>query len=273
MNPDPTSNLNIDYRSTLNVARVHNATARENPERHAESRPISLWVSLAAIVIASIGATYFGANVGFGAAVAPLSYNKFGLNYQPKIPPSDAGVVDEGPVDPLVEGAKVYKSVCTNCHQINGLGVPGQYPPLDGSEWVIGSDERLAAIVSYGMTGPVTVKGQTFGAAVMPPHKPPTISSKKLAYVMTYIRNSWGNKAAPVSPEGVDSFLKRIGERNPYVQAEVLQIPENQMLPGPAAGATPGPATPAAGPPAAGPPASAPGGTNAPPAAPAPKPQ
>jgi mono/diheme cytochrome c family protein len=243
MTPNPNANLNIDYRSTLNVARVHNATARENPDRLAETRPISLWVALAAIVMASVGAGYFGAN-------ASLGYNKFGVNYQPQVPPSDLGTA-EGPVDPMEQGAKVYSSVCVNCHQKNGLGVPGQYPPLDGSEWVIGSDERLAGIVAYGLTGPVTVRGQTYASAVMPPHKPPTLSAQKLAYVMSYIRNAWSNKAPLVTPEAVTDYLKRTGERNPFTAAELEQIPVTQMLPGPAGAPAPGPVPAPGGPPVA----------------------
>jgi mono/diheme cytochrome c family protein len=260
MNPD--SNQNIDYRTTLNVARVHNATARENPDRFAESRPVSLWVSLGAIALSAIGATYFGSNVGFGAA-GSVNYNKFGASYQPQPPPYEGPGAEAGPVDPIAEGEKVYKSICVNCHQQNGLGVPGQYPPLDGSEWVIGSDERVAAIVGYGLSGPVTVKGQSFGAAVMVPHRPPVLTPKKLAYVISYIRNAWSNRAGTVAPEGIEEFLKRTGERGLFSAPEVDQIPANKMLnkpaepvaaPAPAVGAPPAgaPAAPAAATPGAG---------------------
>ena len=73
---------NIDYRSTLSLTRVHNALARENPDRVAESRPVSLWISLGAIAVAAIGAANFGANRGFGSD-GQVGYNKFGVSYKP----------------------------------------------------------------------------------------------------------------------------------------------------------------------------------------------
>ena len=75
----------------------------------------------------------------------------------------------DGPVDPRKLGEKVYKNKCVTCHLPNGLGQPGQYPPLDGSEWVQGGTERMASIVGFGLSGPVSVKGQTFSAAIMSP--------------------------------------------------------------------------------------------------------
>jgi mono/diheme cytochrome c family protein len=247
MTIEPDANAGIDYRTTLNVARVHSAIARENPDRLAEARPISLWVALGAILMSVIGAMFLGSNAGFGTG-GLVNYNRFGTKYEPD-KPFYQGAEGEKVQDPMAEGEKVYKNVCMNCHQQNGLGVPGQYPPIDGSEWVLGSDERLAAIVAYGLSGPVTVRGQTYGAAVMPPHKPPTLEIKKLAHVLTYIRGAWGNRAGPVAPEGVTEMLKRIGERGPYSEAELKQIPEDKMLIKPAAPAPlPTAATPGAAP-------------------------
>ena len=185
---------NIDYRSTLSLTRVHNALARENPDRVAESRPVSLWISLGAIAVAAIGAASFGANRGFGLS-GPVDYNKFGANYRPVAPPAvvpdDSGKVQ----DPFKLGEKVYKNKCVTCHLPNGLGQPGQYPPLDGSEWVTGGTERMATIIGFGLAGPITVKGQTYSSAIMPPHGPPVLTLPELAAVMTYIRGSWSNKA------------------------------------------------------------------------------
>ena len=61
--------------------------------------------------------------------------------------------------DPMTLGKKGYGTYCASCHTASGEGQPGKYPPLGNSEWVIGSKERLAAIVLHGLSGPVTVRG------------------------------------------------------------------------------------------------------------------
>ena len=65
-------------------------------------------------------------------------------------------------------GKKVYGNNCANCHQATGVGQPGSYPSLVGSEWVLGSKERLAAILLKGVQGPLNVKDATYGTMVMP---------------------------------------------------------------------------------------------------------
>ncbi len=224
-------NENIDYKSTLNVARVHGAAARENPELLAASKPASLWVVVASALIALGGGSYFGASMAMG-------YGK----YTPVVPAGGAAAAS-APVDDFAEGQKIYGLNCASCHQPSGVGLPGQFPPLDGSEWVSGSDERLGAIVLYGLSGPVTVKGQTYpGAAQMPAHLN-VLNSKKVAQVLTYIRGAWSNKAAPLAPEGIDDLKKRMGSRaTPMTEGELKDIPEAKMLPKPAAEAAPAPA-------------------------------
>lgn len=223
---------NIDYRTTLDVARFHNALAREQPERVAESRPASLWVALGAIAVAAIGASSYGTNKSLAAdANGLVNYNKFGLAYNPVAPPA---LVPEGPgdvVDPFKAGMKVYASKgCVACHQPQGGGSPGVYPPLDGSEWVIHGTERLAYAIDFGISGPITVKGATYNGA-MPPHRA-TLSAKELAHVMTYIRGAWSNQASPVSVEAVQEFRQRIPEHAIMNEAQLKAIPEDQDLGG-----------------------------------------
>jgi hypothetical protein len=80
--------------------------------------------------------------------------NRYSVRYNPfafdENAPSTSGNAVAVKVDPLVLGKKNYDLVCTTCHQATGLGVPGVYPPLAGSEWVNGSSERLIRIVLYG---------------------------------------------------------------------------------------------------------------------------
>ena len=115
---------------------------------------------------------------------------------------------------------------------MTGLGVAGQYPPLAGSEIVNGGSRRPAMIVLKGLTGPVTVKGQQFGSAVMQPWEK-TLNDQKIADVLTFIRQEWGNKGGPVSAEGVSALRKELaGRAESWTEPDLKAVPENADLPG-----------------------------------------
>ena len=132
--------------------------------------------------------------------------------------------------DPLVLGKKNYELVCITCHQANGMGVPGVYPPLVGSEWVNGSEDRLIRILVHGLKGPVKVKGLDFGAAAMPvfgkvANSGYNWSDEKIAAVLSYVRQEWGNKAAPITAEQVAAIRTKEGDRKEWSQDELLKLP------------------------------------------------
>jgi mono/diheme cytochrome c family protein len=102
---------------------------------------------------------------------------------------------------PAPEGDFIYSAICAPCHQASGLGVSGQYPPLAGSEWVLGGAEIPARIVLNGLQGAVVVKGQTYRNEM--PALGGQLSDAEIAAVLTYVRSSWGNQAAPVSEDVV----------------------------------------------------------------------
>ncbi len=100
-----------------------------------------------------------------------------------------------------VDGAAVYTARCVACHQANGAGLPGVFPPLAGSEWVTGKPELLAKIVPHGVQGALTVKGTAYNGA-MPPFKD-QVNDAEIAAVSTYVRKQWGNAAPPVAADVV----------------------------------------------------------------------
>jgi len=141
-----------------------------------------------------------------------------------------SGEVVAAKIDPLVLGKKQYNLACVTCHMPNGLGLPGIYPPLAESEWVVGSEERLIAIVVHGLKGPITVKGNVYGAAAMPafgqvPGSGYNWNDEKIAAVLTYIRHEWGNDAAPITAERVAAFRNQTGARKEWTEAELLALP------------------------------------------------
>ncbi len=109
------------------------------------------------------------------------------------------------------DGAATFAARCASCHQASGLGVPGVFPPLAGSEWVNGKPELFARIVLHGVQGPLTVKGVSYDGA-MPAFKE-QLDDATLAAVATYVRSQWGNAAAPLTAQTVADARTRTAAR------------------------------------------------------------
>ena len=104
------------------------------------------------------------------------------------------------------KGAEIYKrdGHCVTCHQANGQGLPAAgFPPLDGTRWVNGSTERLIKLTLNGLHGPINVKGNTYPGFVPMTQFKGLLNDEELAAVLTYVRNSFGNKASAISQDEV----------------------------------------------------------------------
>lgn len=97
-------------------------------------------------------------------------------------------------------GQVAFVHNCSACHQANGKGLPGAFPPLAGSDYLSANPTRAAGIVVHGLTGPVTVNGKQFNS-VMPPLS--KLSDDDIANALTYVMNSWGNAGGAITPEDV----------------------------------------------------------------------
>ncbi len=97
-------------------------------------------------------------------------------------------------------GENLYYTYCSVCHQSNGRGAGGRWPPLAGSRWVNGDKKELIAIVLNGMEGEIEVKGVIYNE-VMPQHG--FLKDKDVAEILTYIRQSFGNNSGPVTEKEV----------------------------------------------------------------------
>ena len=97
-----------------------------------------------------------------------------------------------------VDGKALFAAQCAACHQATGKGLPGVFPPLDGSEWVHGEPRILANILLHGIDGEIEVEGQKFKGQ-MPAFA--QLSDAELAGVASYIRGAWSNKAEPLKAE------------------------------------------------------------------------
>ncbi|MEO1230532.1 MAG: cytochrome c [Myxococcota bacterium] len=92
-------------------------------------------------------------------------------------------------------GEQTY-AVCMACHQATGLGLAGAFPPLVGSEWVLGDPARPIAIVINGLMGEIEVKGTKYNNVMA--GLGGALKDEQIAAVLTYVRNSWGNSAPAV---------------------------------------------------------------------------
>lgn len=94
------------------------------------------------------------------------------------------------------DGARVYITNCSSCHQLDGRGVPGAFPPLAGNPVVTGDPGRVLAIVANGQRGPIRVGGRRYQGE-MPAWKG-LLSNEEIAEVVSYIRAAWRNNAPGV---------------------------------------------------------------------------
>ncbi len=121
-------------------------------------------------------------------------------------------------------GAKVYRNQCAQCHQADGNGVLGVYPPLVASNWVTGHPQVVSRILINGLNGPIVVKGSNyngnmpaFGSSGL------ALSDKDIAGVITYIRQEWGNSASEVTEATIAEYSDLYAGRSVPWQAADLK--------------------------------------------------
>ncbi len=123
----------------------------------------------------------------------------------------DAAPAEDLPIDPAVMAiGKVQFLVCGACHGQNGEGGPIG-PPLAGSEWVAGPISNLIRIQLRGLHGPITVKGTDYNFPA-PMAALSYQTDEQIAAVLTYVRNSFGNKASAVKPAQVAALRSEVGK-------------------------------------------------------------
>lgn len=201
---EPSFSTNPD---STNLDRLHPAVKREHADVGSGSEQAPMWVIFLGFVVAIIAGGQLGPNVG-------------GFDFDTSNPFATSRVPDPRPVeegagaalDPLQlamkKGAATY-ALCGGCHQGSGMGVPGMFPPLAGSDWVTGGTERNIRVVLHGLAGPIKVNGADFSAPAPMPPQGAVLSDQDVANVLTYVRNSWGNKGSLVTKEMVAAVREK----------------------------------------------------------------
>lgn len=209
-----------EERRTPDVMALHAAQMREMSEPEDTLAPTPVWLLFFFFAFIGWGGWYLGQHTG--------GFRGDVFNDEPSAAlPTELKNV---PVDPMVLGKRVFQS-CTQCHQQDGKGMAGTYPPLAGSEYVNGDPAALTRIVLDGLEGDVTVKGEHFNGTM--PHWN-QLKDEQVAAVMTYIRASFGNQSAPVDATTVAAIRKETTSRGKAWSAAELRD-----LPKPAEAATP----------------------------------
>jgi mono/diheme cytochrome c family protein len=145
---------------------------------------------------------YKGKKSSFGSHQLKTMENRKGLSHirNPDI------VNDNLDKDEGIVGAKVYNVYCAACHQQDGKGASGRFPPLAGTDWVTGDKQRLISLVLNGLQGSITVNGEDYINA-MPQHS--FLSDEEVANALTYIRQSFGNNASPITVDEVVAVRRK----------------------------------------------------------------
>jgi mono/diheme cytochrome c family protein len=122
-----------------------------------------------------------------------------------------------------VDGKAIYNAKCSACHQAMGQGLPGVFPPLDGSQWVTTDKHNLPIqIIAKGLTGKISVAGGDYNG-VMPAFGQ-SLSNQELAALVTYVRSAWSNKSAEVTVADVEESLAKHSEQSASWDGEAQLI-------------------------------------------------
>jgi mono/diheme cytochrome c family protein len=201
--------------SDSDIERVHNVLMREKPEPIEGFSPLPLTLVAVFALLCGWAGIYIEKNRG----------NWDPLVYDFRHTGGGAAVAAAPPLTPespewLKRGQRLYASNCQACHGANGMGVPGAFPPLAGSEWVIGpeSDYLLPRVLIHGLRGPIQVKGNEYNGN-MPAQG--TYTDAQIAQVLSFIRTEWGNGGAVFAAETIAEVRAKYGKRDPWTNEEL----------------------------------------------------
>ncbi len=218
--PDPDSKGHIEQAgaSDESIQRVHAILIREKEEPKEGFTPMPLFLLGFISAMIFLGAVYF---VHYRGDFDPLVYD---YRFDAAAAKAAASAPKELTPEQIVAKGRVLYNTCASCHTPSGMGVPGAFPPLAGSEWVNGPEEGIIRVLLHGLAGPIVVKGNPYNGN-MPAFGPGggyNWNDAKIAQVLTFIRQEWGNTGAPITPEKVAEIRKLESARaKPWSDAEL----------------------------------------------------
>ncbi|SNR86107.1 Cytochrome C oxidase, cbb3-type, subunit III [Methylobacillus rhizosphaerae] len=194
---------------------LHDQVIYETPEPFEDIASGPRWFYLFSVVALVVGAFYLGRHMGNLDTEAHIGF----LQAQKQ----QSGQGGAAAVK-TVSGAAVFTSRCVSCHQANGQGIPGAFPPLVKSTYVLGDPQTLVRIVLQGLQGEIKVEGQAYNG-LMPPWQD-QLSDEETTAVINYIRTELGgNQAGQVDVELVQKI--RAAEKD---RQKPWTVPELEAL-------------------------------------------
>jgi mono/diheme cytochrome c family protein len=196
--------------SDSRLVEAHSQLAKNKEE------PSEGFSSLPIVIVFLFCGFGFWAGVYLTRNAGSFSANTFDLDV-PRL------VAESGPkafeVD-LAKGQALFIQQCSACHQATGLGVPGAFPPLAGSPWPVGNEERVIKIVLAGIAGEIEVNGAKYVGNMS--NIGAGLKDAQVANIISYVRSAWGNNGSTVSDVKVAEVRKAIGARGQYSPKEIL---------------------------------------------------
>jgi len=130
--------------------------------------------------------------------------------------------------DLYIKGSAIFArdGFCVTCHQPDGKGLEASgFPPISGSQWILGNEDRLIKLTLKGLQGPIEVLGKQYPGQVPMTPFGGMLNDEEIAAVLTYVRNSFGNKASAISPAKVKVVRASIKDKSGfYSPAELLKL-------------------------------------------------
>ena len=210
------SGTNSQDSEVSNLA-LHDKEMREIAEPYEFPGAGPKWFYLFVVVSLMIAAFYLGRHMGKLDASAHIGFLEKGATTS-QVDATGAST----PASQAASGDVLFSGKCASCHQANGQGVPGVFPPLDKSEYVLGNPDRLISIILRGLSGPVEVEGATYNGVM--PAWASQMNDQEVLAVINHVRNKLGqNKGEEIKLEDVQRVRKETDDRSQPWTAEELK--------------------------------------------------
>lgn len=212
--PEPESRESLEQAAMQDqeMQEIHDQLLREKEEPSEGFSPVPI------VLIFLFSAMCFWGGVYMVEYSGGYRWDAYSPDYDP-----DAETAEPEELTLVERGARIYRNQCSQCHQPDGSGIDGVYPPLDGTRWVNGDEERLAKILISGLNGPVQVQGNEYNGN-MPAFGPngSDLRPREIAAVLSYVRQEWSNDSGEITEEAMSGYINDYGDRGSAWTAEEL---------------------------------------------------
>lgn len=205
----------------LNLQEAHAQLMREKSEPVELYKPVPMILMWGIFILFAWGGYYLAENAGDWRS------DVFSTTWTQTDGEGEAEPINYDDLEwQMDRGATLYAANCQACHQSNGLGLAGVYPPLGGSPWVTTDPDMIVKILLRGLQGRIQVNGESY-EGLMPSYGENGSGwrDRDIAAAATYARKSFGNNASQVLVEWVTNARAGVADRtNSWTAEELLAL-------------------------------------------------